>query len=296
MTRNGKPKGREQWAFTCRAGLEDQVVIELGEKAQILAEGVVLVDGRPRTVHHVPIVPVFATQAMHTDGRKHAPEPDRLAEVMADALVRAIGPRDAGPVPTWSLAVLTPSSRRPRDPRRRVAAAIDEAIAPILDRKLARAVADRYVDDAREAQLVVQAWVVAEDAVLVGATLGEDMITRTVPELAELDEARGTLRARSSLKLEEALEWLGIEPGPGEVCVDLGSGVGAWSAVLAGRGAKVIAVDRKPPRLDAEASGKIVHALVAPFTYVPDETADWVVIHLAAAPGPAIRNPPGHAG
>ena len=46
--RTSKNKSREHWAFTCRAGLEDQVALELGAKARTVGEGVVLVEGRPR--------------------------------------------------------------------------------------------------------------------------------------------------------------------------------------------------------------------------------------------------------
>jgi len=52
--------------------------------------------------------------------------------------------------------------------------------------------------------------------------------------------------SRAYLKLWEALTLIGRCPGPGEVCLDLGSSPGGWSWALARLGARVISVDRAP--------------------------------------------------
>lgn len=49
---------------------------------------------------------------------------------------------------------------------------------------------------------------------------------------------------RAYLKLWEALTLLGVRPGPGELCLDLGASPGGWSWVLHETGARVIAVDK----------------------------------------------------
>lgn len=51
---------------------------------------------------------------------------------------------------------------------------------------------------------------------------------------------------RAYLKLWEALTRLGRHPQPGETCLDLGASPGGWTWVLAGLGARVIAVDKAP--------------------------------------------------
>ncbi len=51
---------------------------------------------------------------------------------------------------------------------------------------------------------------------------------------------------RAYLKLWEALTRLGVAPGPGEICLDLGASPGGWTWVLAGLGARVISVDKAP--------------------------------------------------
>ncbi len=52
--------------------------------------------------------------------------------------------------------------------------------------------------------------------------------------------------SRAYLKLWEALTLIGQFPGPGEICLDLGSSPGGWSWALARLGARVISVDRAP--------------------------------------------------
>ncbi len=52
--------------------------------------------------------------------------------------------------------------------------------------------------------------------------------------------------SRAYLKLWEALTLVGTRPGPGDVCLDLGSSPGGWSWALAQMGARVISVDKAP--------------------------------------------------
>jgi 23S rRNA (cytidine2498-2'-O)-methyltransferase len=52
--------------------------------------------------------------------------------------------------------------------------------------------------------------------------------------------------SRAYLKLWEALTLIGRRPGPGEICLDLGSSPGGWSWALQQVGAQVISVDKAP--------------------------------------------------
>jgi 23S rRNA (cytidine2498-2'-O)-methyltransferase len=65
------------------------------------------------------------------------------------------------------------------------------------------------------------------------------------------EEDRDGPPSRAYLKLWEAFTLLGIRPGPGEVCLDLGASPGGWTWVVQSLGARVIAVDKAPldPRI-----------------------------------------------
>jgi 23S rRNA (cytidine2498-2'-O)-methyltransferase len=52
--------------------------------------------------------------------------------------------------------------------------------------------------------------------------------------------------SRAYLKLWEVLTLIGRRPGPGEICLDLGSSPGGWSWALQQMGAQVISVDKAP--------------------------------------------------
>jgi 23S rRNA (cytidine2498-2'-O)-methyltransferase len=51
---------------------------------------------------------------------------------------------------------------------------------------------------------------------------------------------------RAYLKLWEVLTLIGERPKPGDLCLDLGASPGGWTWVLAGLGARVVAVDKAP--------------------------------------------------
>lgn len=51
---------------------------------------------------------------------------------------------------------------------------------------------------------------------------------------------------RAYLKLWEALTLMGVYPGPGERCLEIGASPGGWTFVLARLGARVTAVDKAP--------------------------------------------------
>lgn len=66
-------------------------------------------------------------------------------------------------------------------------------------------------------------------------------------------EDKQTPPNRAYLKLWDAFTRLGVAPGPGQLCLDLGACPGGWSWVIAGLGARVISVDKAPldPRIAA---------------------------------------------
>lgn len=90
--------------------------------------------------------------------------------------------------------------------------------------------------------------------------------------------------SRASMKLEEALTELGLEPSRGEECVDLGAAPGGWTRRLIERGAKVIAVD--PANLAPELAShpKVRHVKQSAFAFEPDEPVDWLFCDMAWRP------------
>ena len=63
---------------------------------------------------------------------------------------------------------------------------------------------------------------------------------------AHFAEDRTAPPNRAYLKLWEAFTRIGRMPGPGDLCLDLGSSPGGWTWVLAGLGARVFSVDKAP--------------------------------------------------
>jgi 23S rRNA (cytidine2498-2'-O)-methyltransferase len=94
----------------------------------------------------------------------------------------------------------------------------------------------------------------------------------------------GDLPSRAARKIEEALAWLGVAPGPGEICIDLGAAPGGWTYVLSERRARVIAVDPAKLRPEIAAKKNVEHVPANAFTYVPKERADWLFCDMAYRP------------
>lgn len=90
--------------------------------------------------------------------------------------------------------------------------------------------------------------------------------------------------SRAAMKLEEALRWKGISPGPGEVCVDLGAAPGGWTERLLSLGARVIAVDPGLLRPELMRARGVRHVKASAFDYAPDAPVDWLFCDMAWRP------------
>lgn len=95
---------------------------------------------------------------------------------------------------------------------------------------------------------------------------------------------RGDGPSRAAMKLEEALSSLSLQPGKGELCVDLGAAPGGWTQRLIQRGARVHAID--PGDLTAELMRhpKVKHFKASAFAFEPEEPADWLFCDMAWRP------------
>lgn len=94
----------------------------------------------------------------------------------------------------------------------------------------------------------------------------------------------GERPSRAARKVEEALSWLGVAPGPGEVCVDLGAAPGGWSWTLLERRTKVIAVDPAELRPDIARHRSLTHHKASAFQYAPEMPVDWLFCDMAWKP------------
>lgn len=97
------------------------------------------------------------------------------------------------------------------------------------------------------------------------------------------EEDRTGPPSRAYLKLWEALTRLGVHPGPGDRCLDLGASPGGWTWVLARLGASVRAVDKAPldPRIAAMPG--VEQFIESAFALAP-EPVDWLVCDVVAYP------------
>jgi 23S rRNA (cytidine2498-2'-O)-methyltransferase len=94
----------------------------------------------------------------------------------------------------------------------------------------------------------------------------------------------GDFPSRAARKLAEAFAWLGMAPGSGELCADLGAAPGGWSWLLLEKRARVIAVD--PARMDAKLmrNPRLNHVQGNAFEYDPEEPVDWLFCDMAYRP------------
>lgn len=95
--------------------------------------------------------------------------------------------------------------------------------------------------------------------------------------------------SRAYLKLWEALTRWGRRPGPGDRCIDLGSSPGGWTWALAELGADVLSVDKAPldPRVaDHPGVTSVADSAFAldPAALAVDGPLDWLVCDVACYP------------
>jgi len=89
--------------------------------------------------------------------------------------------------------------------------------------------------------------------------------------------------SRAYLKLWEALTWIGSHPSTGEKCIDLGAAPGGWTWVLAGLGARTIAVDKAPLEPRIATMHGVESRTDSAFAMAP-EPADWLFSDIIAYP------------
>jgi 23S rRNA (cytidine2498-2'-O)-methyltransferase len=209
----------------------------------------------------------------------------RLLREVEDAhdLATALGGSLAGALAgatAWALSAWVPDHDR-TNPLQARASTLEKAV---LAQLLANdALARTYVplmSLPRSGALLAQIALDARDHAFVGTVRTEDALTFAPGGRARM-RVGGERPSRAARKIEEALAWLGIMPGIGDLCVDLGAAPGGWSWVLLEKRAKVIAVDPAALRPDVARHRGLRHHRASAFGYVPEEPVDWLFCDMA---------------
>jgi 23S rRNA (cytidine2498-2'-O)-methyltransferase len=254
------------WAWACRAGFEPHLYEALawqGRTPTPFVGGLVLSSHAGRELSP----PAFARTGFRVD----AAVPD--AAGAAAAAHRLLGAAAAAPVCLHAWVPDTDEGNRLSP----ALATLEAELASVVGARRAELEAARRRDG-----LLLQACLVPGGAVLLGLQPAADALSPAPGGRMRMWRESGTSRA--SLKVEEALEWLGQAPGKGEHCVDLGAAPGGWTERLLARGARVVAVD--PARMAPHLAGhpRMQHAQESAFTYVPDAPVDWLFCDMAWRP------------
>jgi FtsJ-like methyltransferase len=270
-------------AYLCSAGSEAALIEELARGAVIAtvrAPGVVVADADAGDID-----PVFARQVLPDARSIEAASVRALAEAIYAAVEASID-RWPGPFLIHDLAHAEPppglasraggvarelrallAARRKRASRR------EQPAAPAFD----------------ESWLLVQLLALSREHFLISAASPRPL-PRGGFDLAPWPGGDAPVAidrappSRAYQKLEEAFLWLGRQPRPGELCVDLGASPGGWTATLLKRDARVTAVDRAP--LDPPVAGdrRVTTVIGNAFTYAPPSPVDWMVSDVVCEP------------
>jgi 23S rRNA (cytidine2498-2'-O)-methyltransferase len=269
-----------QWLWTMREGAERDVVEELLLKGDLRPHGVVpsLVasDGAPTDENSRPDV-TFARQGFPIAALARGMSAQAIADALVPTLVTAVGD-----TASYGLHVFVPDSTAANALAQRA-----QAVEAELATRLLGALPDRArVQDfelRRSSVPVLQVCLYKEDKVAAGALPADRCLSTAAG-------GRGRMRlhsaapSRAARKLEEAFAWLGVSPGPGELCVDLGAAPGGWSWLLLERRARVIAVDRARMDKHLSENGRLRHVRGNAFEFAPEETVDWLFCDMAWRP------------
>jgi 23S rRNA (cytidine2498-2'-O)-methyltransferase len=300
-------------------GFEAALAAELGASSpRVLVPGIVAVE---RATDADLVDPVFARQTLPEATELGGASVSALAEAAFAALEAAIDRWPGAftvhafspPIPvdddapdalpgarrahTRARASSAPPRRRADDGLGSRAALVSRALLGLVAERRKRA-SRRHVTAVAPADfgpglLVVQLLLLARDRLLVSAAApralprgGFDLAPWPAGAAPVPDDRAPPSRAYR--KLEEAFQWMGAAPSPGETCVDLGAAPGSWTLMAARRGATVLALDRAPlAPLVARTPGVTTLAGNA-FTYEPPRPVDWLLSDVVCEPARAI--------
>ncbi|MFT3714195.1 MAG: SAM-dependent methyltransferase [Archangium sp.] len=256
------------WLWTCRAGFEAQLYEELawGKKNPILL-GPALVASEPYTGENpLPQHPTFARMGFLISAVVRTPaeaasalpfEPIKLQCWVPDT---DVANARAGELTAW-----------------------EETITAI--RKEDDGITDLETPwkASEQGAPLGQVCLIGPGVAVVGSIRAREAMSLSAGGRARMKRT-GEAPSRASMKLDEAIDWYGVTPGKGELCVDLGSAPGGWTRRLAERGARVWSVDPAKLAPDVLKFPRVKHFQQSAFEFEPDEPVDWLFCDMAWRP------------
>jgi 23S rRNA (cytidine2498-2'-O)-methyltransferase len=269
---------------------ESALIAELGPdaEARALGEAPGLVIAREPPVDAPALDPVFARQQLPAAHALRGASVAALAEASYRAVEAAID-AVAGP---FTLHALTPTGADPRL-QSRCALVAQQTLALLQQRR--RRAARQYQPPAESARQFERVAALIQ-LLLLDREHGFVSVAgpRPLPSggwdlspwpggLAPVAEDRRP-PSRAYRKLEEAFLWMGLEPAPEQLCVDLGGAPGGWTYVALKRGARVVTVDRAPCEPPVRGHPALTMIEGNAFTYTPPQPVDWLLSDIVCEP------------
>jgi 23S rRNA (cytidine2498-2'-O)-methyltransferase len=251
------------WVWTCRAGFEPQLFEELA-----------WLKLRPTLVAHAIITslppgdarPTFARTGFCVDAIAESPR----------AAFEALPQGEALKLQVWSADTDAGNTRAA------ACTAWDDTISALRAEAGFPDVATPWKAWEAGAWLG-QVCLLGDRVALVGKVRAREALSLSAGGRARMKRT-GEAPSRAAMKLDEALEWYGVSPGTGDVCVDLGSAPGGWTRRLVERGARVWSVDPAKLAPDLATHAKVRHFTTSAFEFSPPEPADWLFCDMAWRP------------
>lgn len=255
------------WLWTCRQGFEAQLYEELawGKKNPFLL-GPALVASEPYTGENpLPQPPAFA----------------RMGFLISDIVRSPADAAGALPDEPTKVQVWVPDTDV-ANARAGEAAAWSDTIAAIRS--------EEGLSDPENPWKASEAGAWLGQVCLIGPGVGVVGRVRAREALSISAGGRARMKrtseapSRAAMKLDEALDWLGVSPGKGDLCADLGSAPGGWTRRLAERGARVWSVDPAHLAPDVAKYPRVKHFFESAFDFTPEVPVDWLFCDMAWRP------------
>jgi 23S rRNA (cytidine2498-2'-O)-methyltransferase len=252
-----------RWLWTCRAGFEGHLFEELAwakSSPRLLGAGLVESSGAPKGP-----APAFGRMGFVVDAVVRTP---------AEA-AKALG-REPLVLQCWAADT---------DEGNALSGEVDAWTSTLSSLRASSGVKDPETPWKAHEQgaWLGQVCVLGRGAAAVGRVRAREAVSLSAGGKSRQKRTEGA-PSRAAMKLDEALDWYGLAPGKGEVCVDLGSAPGGWTRRLVERGARVWSVDPGHLAPDLEGHPKVKHFLQSAFDFEPPERVDWVFCDMAWRP------------
>lgn len=269
-----------EWLWTMREGAERDLIEELLLGENLRPRGflpALVISRRAPKLEHEGFELTFARQGFLVSMVAFNADLHAMADEIATHLAAKLGAATE-----YVLQVFVPDS----DDGNRLAQRV-QALQDVIALRIRTAIptSERVLDieQRREPIPMAQVCMFAPDAAAVGVIASDVALSRAAGGRTRM-RLSGAFPSRAARKVEEAFAWLGMSPGPGELCVDLGAAPGGWSWVLLERRARVIAVD--PARMDEKLQNdrRLRHIQGDAFKFTPDEPVDWLLCDMVWRP------------